>query len=1012
MEKNFLAHLNTQTNSNLSWSFLKISQLVDWASENKLDYLAIADYYPYEVLDFFNLCKTKKIKPVWGVKIFLQEAEKNTIEIRPTEAEERRYSATIYPQNNKGYKEVLQKLFSPIAPNDRTFSFNYILSHLSKNCLIVLEAQKPEEIKFFANQWIFTSSPKKEVNYDNVFIGFNFFILSPSQNIPQKIVPLLLPFFSVKSFTNEENRLLGLWRKTNFSRHFLASDLQGNCFSYLDTNELFPTCTDDKTFYQLLLIQWQKFLAKISLNPSFNKEKKKKNNDSLLTLKSKCWQKLLTLKKDKENYSQVLEKELAIIEKFDYVDYFLVFSDAVKHLHGKNIIVGPGRGSAVSSLVAYLLEITSIDPLEHNLFFERFLNEKRKTLPDIDLDVENQEEIFKYLTEKYPKNQVARIATRKKIGWKNACQEAAKVCNIREEELGKILTISNKVSNPNDLRLQRWKILHPAFFALTEKIQNLYYDVSVHPAGIIINEKPLIGTVPLSSQKDFLLTFFGEDKLTQLGLKKYDFLSLKETFSFVTDIKTLGFLSEVKGTLKVNLPNYQEVDLKDKKTWELLENFLLTGIFQLDTVTAQRLFIAFRPQSFSELVLFLALNRPGTRKRAEEIIRHKNSSAKIPFLSPILKKILSETRGFIIFEEQISQILALVYECSFAEAEVKRRELATKPLENNFLTLSQKKISPSESKLIYQQITSATGYSFNKAHAVAYGYLTYYIAYLKANFFSELITHFLNNKKEKTLAYLREAFFYGFQIEKPDINYSQINWAKKGKTLIMGFSSLKRYRTDFFSSLIEERKKNGPYHNWENFLLRTNELWKKIEVSDFAEWVKSGLFSSLKVDVETLLEQGTAIFRYLQIRSKISNNNNNALPFLDLSTQLSRTEKKIANQREWENLGCYISYFSRWKQLSSPHQLTTLLTTLQKYNNQSAIANFYAVVCQIEKKDETNWTLVLQDVRNSFKLEISDLDRQENQEILTIHNELLFVCQIKITDGRTDYIKIMKISEL
>jgi len=207
----------------------------------------------------------------------------------------------------------------------------------------------------------------------------------------------------------------------------------------------------------------------------------------------------------------------------------------------------------------------------------------------------------------------------------------------------------------------------------------------------------------------------------------------------------------------------------------LLENFLLTGIFQLDTVTAQRLFIAFRPQSFSELVLFLALNRPGTRKRAEEIIRHKNSSAKIPFLSPILKKILSETRGFIIFEEQISQILALVYECSFAEAEVKRRELATKPLENNFLTLSQKKISPSESKLIYQQITSATGYSFNKAHAVAYGYLTYYIAYLKANFFSELITHFLNNKKEKTLAYLREAFFYGFQIEKPDINYSQIN---------------------------------------------------------------------------------------------------------------------------------------------------------------------------------------------------------------------------------------------
>ncbi|CAJ0841917.1 10678_t:CDS:2 [Entrophospora sp. SA101] len=557
----------------------------------------------------FGNRSTKKIKPIYGVKIFFQETDGANAKPSSIKTEAKKYSATIYPQNNKGYKEVLQKLFFSGAPNDRVFSLNYVLSNLSKNCLIVFEAQKPEEIKQFAEQWILATPIQKE---------------------------------------------------------------------------------------------WQGFLAKISLNPSPCSEKinKAKKENSLLTLKSKCWQKLLTLSKGKdENYRQTLEKELTIIEDFNYIDYFLIFSDAVNYLRSKEVIIGPGRGSAVSSLAAYLLNITSVDPLQHNLFFERFLNEKRKTMPDIDLDIENQEEIFNYLPKKYPKNQVARIITKKKIGWK---------------------------------------------LALQEKVQDLHYDTSLHPAGVIIAENSLLGLVPLRTEKDYLIALFEENKLGCLGLKKYDFLSLKET---------LGFIQQTRKILAIELPGYQE----------------------LDTLNARNLFSRFCPSSFAELVLFLSLNRPGVRKKAEEIIRKKFSSTKSPYSSVAIKKILAETYGFIIFEEQISQILALVYDCSFAEAEVKRRELATKSLESNFLTQAQKKLSPGDSKLIYQQIISSTGYTFNKAHAVAYSYLTYYIAYLKANYFPGLITYFLNNKKEKNLSYLQEAFFYDFQIEKPDINYSQIN---------------------------------------------------------------------------------------------------------------------------------------------------------------------------------------------------------------------------------------------
>ncbi|MEG7978513.1 MAG: hypothetical protein NY202_00925 [Mollicutes bacterium UO1] len=200
----------------------------------------------------------------------------------------------------------------------------------------------------------------------------------------------------------------------------------------------------------------------------------------------------------------------------------------------------------------------------------------------------------------------------------------------------------------------------------------------------------------------------------------------------------------------------------------------MTGIFQLDTPSARLLFNRFRPQNFSELVLFLALNRPGTKKKFEEISQKKNAKTTIAFSSPALKEILTETYGHIIFEEQLSQIFALVYDCSFVEAEVKRRELTTKELEKDFLNKAKKVISLSESNLIYQQINSAIGYTFNKAHAVAYGYLTYYISYLKANYFPELITYFLNKKKDKELSYLQEAVFYGFQIKGTDINHSEI----------------------------------------------------------------------------------------------------------------------------------------------------------------------------------------------------------------------------------------------
>ncbi|RHZ35580.1 PHP domain-containing protein [endosymbiont GvMRE of Glomus versiforme] len=1005
MKRFFLPHLNTQTNSNLSFSFLKVSELANWASEKQLSYLAIADYHPYEIIEFFSFCKAKKIKPIWGIKIFFQE-----------KPEEEKYSATIYPQNNKGYKEVLQKLFSPDSPNDRTFSLNYILSNLSKNCLVVLEARKIEEIKHFAAEWILTRLSQKEINYNNLFIGFNFFLLAPSQSIPPKVIPLLLPFFSIKCLTFQEIGLLSLWRKTNFNRYFFPSDTYNTFLHYLNTDDYFSHCTDDKAFYQLLLVQWQAFLIRIKLNPSFRREKlsETKKENSLLLLKSKCWQKLISLKKQKEgNYQKILEEELIVIEKLDYSDYLLVFSDVVNYLKTKNIMVGPGRGSAVSSLVVYLLEITSVDPLQHKLFFERFLNEERKSLPDIDLDVEDQTEIFNYLQQKYPKNQVARIVTKEKIGWKNSLKEAGKICGIGELVLGEIISITGKNPDFGNLKLQKWQLSYPIFFALVEKINNLYYNNSIHPAGVIITENSLTGLVPLKHDKNYILALFEAEKLNYLGLKKYDFLSLKETFSFVN----FSFIREVKEFLKLNLPSYQDINFEDEKTWELFSNFLLADIFQLDTPSARELLIKFRPQNFSDLIIFLGLNRPGARARAQEISQARNTKKKLNFSSPIIREILNETYGFIIFEEQISQIFVFVYECSFAEAEIKRRGLAEKGLGKDFLTKAEKKMPSFESNLLYNQIISAIGYTFNKAHAVAYGYLTYYISYLKANFFPEIIVHLLNEKRGDNLPRLQEAFFYGFRIKGPDINHSEINWVKSNnKELIMGLNNSKECRTDFFEKIIIERKEHGIYKNWENFLDRTFHYWENIENNILEAWVKSGLFTSLQIDIDTLLENKESILRYLQIKKKLSNTNKD-LPFLHLPVKKIEENTTIINKREYENLGLYVSYFSRWKELFQKtndelHSLLEIFQKIEKYNNRKTLIKVYAIIYQIKKKDENNHELLLQDVKTSFKLNINKSIYQLNKKILLIHSELLFDLSIKVKEGKIYFLACEKISNV
>ena len=362
--------------------------------------MAIADYYPYEFLHFYQLCKENKIKPIIGIKAVIQENEKQ-------------YLVTVYPQSSVGYKDLMKKIFSgKNNPENHVFSLEDILS-LKKNCLLVFSAHSLQDIHYFSQKPFFLNQTEKSQFY----IGFDFRISKPNKDIPFSILPLLLPFWAVKAFSSDETAIVDSLRLTSFVQHFLPIDIQQKFTSLLSEEKHFSFYTSDKIFYKIICNQAHSFVSKINLKFAFSSGKDSEETEKFSELQNRCERQLFFLKREaKEKYQVRLEKELQVIKQLNYSRYFLIFSDIVSGLKEQNITTGPGRGSAVSSLVAYLLGIIKVDPLEHHLFFERFLNERRKSLPDIDIDVENQKKVIEYLQTKYGSEKIARLATRQKLG--------------------------------------------------------------------------------------------------------------------------------------------------------------------------------------------------------------------------------------------------------------------------------------------------------------------------------------------------------------------------------------------------------------------------------------------------------------------------------------------------------------------------------------------------------------------------------------------------------------------
>jgi DNA polymerase-3 subunit alpha len=532
-----------------------------------------------------------------------------------------------------------------------------------------------------------------------------------------------------------------------------------------------------------------------------------------------------------EAYEERLERELALIKEMRFAGYFLIVWDFIRFARDKCIPVGPGRGSAAGSLVSYSLHITDIDPLQNDLLFERFLNPERISFPDIDIDfcMRRRGEVISYVTEKYGRENVSQIITFGTMGAKAVIRDAGRALDMPFSDVDKIaklvpnilnISLADALAQSADLRQARDRDVRIAeLLSVAERLEGFARHASTHAAGVVISPQPLQEIVPLyKSSKDEITTQYAMDDLEKIGLLKMDFLGLT-TLTVLDDSLRL-----IEGTRGVTL-DMDSLPLDDARTYELLGKGLTSGIFQFESRGMTDILRRAKPSRLGDLTALNALYRPGPIQGGmiDDFIARKTGKKKVTYDLPQLKEILEETYGVIVYQEQVMQIAASVAGFTLGEADVLRRAMGKKKLEEmvamreKFIAGCQKNAVPAaKAQKLFELVEQFAGYGFNKSHSAAYALIAYRTAYLKAHypveFMAALLTSEIGNQ-DKMTHYLNECRDMGIRILPPDVNSSDLAFTPSGESIRFGLTAIKNVGEAAIDSVLTARWKLGRFDN-------------------------------------------------------------------------------------------------------------------------------------------------------------------------------------------------------
>jgi DNA polymerase-3 subunit alpha len=566
------------------------------------------------------------------------------------------------------------------------------------------------------------------------------------------------------------------------------------------------------------------------------------------------------LKRSMAEYDQRLERELAIIQQMKFPGYFLIVWDFIRYAKERDIPVGPGRGSAAGSLVSYALGITDLDPLQHELLFERFLNPERVSMPDIDIDfcMNRRGEVINYVTQKYGRDNVAQIITFGTMAAKAAIKDVGRAMDIPYSDVDRIakmiptqlnITLDQAIEDSPQLREAMEKDGQIRELIQTaKKLEGMVRNSGVHAAGVVISPRPLTELVPLHKTKnDEIVTAFDMVAIEKLGLLKMDFLGLT-TLTILTD--TLKLIEQTRGT-PITL---EQIPLEDAETYQkVFHKGLTSGVFQFESHGMRDVLRRYQPNSIEHLTALNALYRPGPMAMIDDFIERKQGRRKIEYELPELKEILQETLGVFVYQEQVMQAANKLAGYSLGEADLLRRAMGKKKPEEmaqqreRFVEgAAQRKFPPKKIEKIFDLMAQFAGYGFNKSHSAAYALLAYHTAYLKTHypveFMAALLTS-LTGSTDDVVKYINECREMGIAVEAPDINVSDANFTPHGEAIRFGLAAVKNVGGNAIESIVAARKKLGRfksiYEFCENVDLRL--LNKRVLES----LIKSGAMDSL-----------------------------------------------------------------------------------------------------------------------------------------------------------------------
>jgi DNA polymerase-3 subunit alpha len=944
--KNNFVHLHVHTEYSLLDGLLKIDDMIKKASELGMHSVALTDHgNMYGAIDFYRSATKAGIKPIIGCEVYQAPKSRFDKKVNKENREESRYNhLTLLVKDKKGYQNLMKLVslgFLEGFYHKPRIDAELLRQH--SEGLIALSGCLSGKVPRFVEAGKIDLAKKAIEDYIDIFGRENFYLELTDFGIKKhkeinRVLWDLAGQFGIKAVCTNDVHYLN---KEDFKYHFLLlciqsgttiKDFQGfyggpgpgssldenirqiilklaeqeargenNDSSKPEKSGFFPRTMEYyfksqemgeifKEFPQAIE-NTEEIASKCNLKldfnlgliPPFNVPDNKPPDDYLRQLSLEG-----ISRKYKEITPQIesrIEHELGVIRKMGFAEYFLIVWDFVKFAKSNGIRVGPGRGSAAGSIVSYLLDITDIEPLRYDLLFERFLNEERKKMPDIDIDFtdEKRDLVIKYVTEKYGENRVAQLITFGTMAARQAIRDAGRVLDVPYNEVDRIAKlIPTELSITIDSSLKAVQELAD-LYGSDKKVKDIIDTAkslegkarqhSTHAAGIVIAAEELYQYTPIQGDEKSggIKTQYKMEDVQDIGLLKMDFLGLK-TLSLLD--RALFLIKKTKNIeLDINL-----VDLEDKKTFKMLCDGDCLGVFQLESSGMRDLVIGLKPSRFEDIIATLALFRPGPLQSGmvKDFVDAKNGIKKIKYFHPSLEPILKDTYGIILYQEQIMLIVSKLGGFSMAEADILRDAISKKKRDvmeqqqNKFLQGAKNEgiIDEATAVRLFELITHFAEYGFNKSHSTAYAMISYQTAYLKANYPVEFMAALLSirmGSQDKVAQYISEVSRMGITVLPPDINESFSDFTVVGSSIRFGLSAIKNVGTNVIQLIAHERKE-GPFKDFENFCARVENI--VLNKKTMESLIKVGVFSSLDVSRKYLLENYESITEEASKRKK------------------------------------------------------------------------------------------------------------------------------------------------